>query len=186
LASYVQYLTSIKVTESSFVDMTSQTYQSLSRGNGTDLTPKVSELIRKFLLDKRTDEIRRNPSLQPLPDISIEEMLLSPVVDQPTKDVLRLLTYGNVAFKVENAMATILSPKLFERTFTIPVDVDGFEIDYDATTTDESGRELLEKGFLREKLSKQALADNVYKLLPRTSEDVVFEDFFITIELVQS
>ncbi|TXH11506.1 MAG: hypothetical protein E6R04_02665 [Spirochaetes bacterium] len=186
LASYIQFLTTIKVNESTFVDMSSQTYQNLSRANGVDLTPRVSELIRKYLLEKRTDEIRRNPALQPLPDISIEEMLRSPVVDQPTKDILRLLTYGNLAFKVENAMATILSPKLFERLFTIPVDVDGFEIDYTATTTDESGRELLEKGFLREKLDKQALVDGIYKLIPRTGEDVVFEDFFITIELVQS
>lgn len=186
LASYIHFLTSIKVNESTFVDMGSQTYQVLSKGDGVDLTPRVSGLIRKYLLDKRTDEIRKNPTLQPLPDISIEEMLRSPIVDQPTKDILRLLTYGNLAFKVENAMATILSPKLFERTFTIPVDVDGFEIDYTATITDQSGRELLEKGFLRDKLDKQALVDGVYRLLPRTGEDVVFEDFFVTIELVQS
>lgn len=185
MASYVQFLTSIKATESTFVDMTSSTYQTLSRGGGVDLTPRFSELVRKYLLAQRTEEIRRNPSLQPLPDIPIEEMLLSPVVDQPTKDILRLLTYGNVALKVENVTATLLSPKLFERTFTLPLDVDGFEIDYDATIADESGREFLEKGFLRDKLDKQALASGIYKMTPRTNQDVVFEDFFVTIELVQ-
>jgi hypothetical protein len=186
LASYIQFLTSLKATESTFVDMRSSTYQTLSRNQGMDLTPRFAELVRRFLLQQRTEEIRRNPSLQPLPDIPIEDMLRSPAVDQSTKDILRLLTYGNIAFKVENAMATILSPKLFERTFTLPLDVDSFEIDYEATTADESGREFLEKGMLRSKLDKQALAAGIYKMVPRTNQDVVFEDFFVTIELVQA
>jgi hypothetical protein len=186
LASYVQFLTTIKMAEASFVDTKSETYRSLSRGNGNDLTPRFSELVRRYLLAKRTEEIQRNPSLKPLPDISIEEMLESPAVDQPTKDIVRLLTFGNIAFKVENATATILSPKLFERVFTIPINVDDFEIDYPATIADQSGRELLSKKFMEERLDRKALSAGTYKMKPRTGQDLVFEDYFVTIELVQS
>jgi len=184
-ASYMQFLTSMKFTETTFVNQQSQTYQRLSVGNGTDLSPQFSELVRKYLIAKRTNDMRDNPSLSPLPDIPIKQMLLSPQVDQSTKDVLRLLTFGNIAFKPENAMASILSPKVFERVFTIPLNVDDFEIDYKETTATESGREFFEKSFFQEKLDKKALADGVYKLVPRTNKDVIFEDYFVTIELVE-
>ena len=184
-ASYVQFLTTMELAESTFVNQQSQTYQRLSVGDGTDLSPQFSELVRKYLLAKRTADIQNNPSLSPLPDIPIKEMLVSQQVDQATKDLLRLLTFGNIAFKLENALASMLSPKIFERVFTIPVNVDDFEIDYQQTTAAESGRDFLEKTFFQEMLDRNALAAGVYKLAPRTHKDTIFEDYFVTIELVE-
>lgn len=184
-AAYVQFLTTMKFSESTFVNQQSQTYQRLAVGDGTDLSPQFSELVRKYLIAKRTSEIRDNPSLTPLPDISIKEMLVSSQVDQATKDILRLLTFGNIAFKPENALANLLSPKVFERVFTIPLNVDNFEIDYQQTTATESGRDFFGKSFFQEKLDRNALAAGVYKLAPRTHKDAIFEDYFVTIELVE-
>jgi hypothetical protein len=175
----------MKLDETTFVNRQSQTWQNLSLGTqGTDLTPQFEELARRYLIAKRTTDIRTNPSLSPLPDIPISAMLTSPLVDQATKDTLKLLTFGNVAFKVENALADLLSPKLFERVFTIPLNVDDFEIDYDATTGPESGREFLQKDFIQALLDKSAPA-GTYRFKPRTHKDTVFEDYFVTIELVQ-
>lgn len=183
--AYIQFLTTMRMDESTFVNQESATYRKLSLGKGVDLTPQFSELVRKYLLAKRTTDMQTDPSLSPLPDLPIEEMIQSPSVDQATKDILKLLTFGNIAFKTENAMASLLSPKVFERVFTIPLDVDGFEIDQAMTTATQSGREFLAKNFLQEKLDHHALANGVYKFKPRTHNDAVFEDYFVTIELVQ-
>jgi hypothetical protein len=183
--SYIQALTTMKLAESTFVNTDSETWKRLSIGrNGTDLTPRFAELVRQYLIAQRTQEIRNNPSLRPLPDISIQEMLTNSGVDQGTKDTLRLLTFGNIAFKPENAMAEMLSPKVFERVFTIPLNVDDFDIDREATTGSESGREFFEKSFFRKKLDTHTPV-GVYRFKPRTHQDVVFEDYFITIELVE-
>lgn len=185
LGSYIQALTTMKLTETTFVNTKSETWRRLSLGqNGTDLTPRFAELVRRYLIAQRTRDIRANPALQPLPDLPVQEMLISSAVDQGTKDTLKLLTFGNVAFKPENALAELLSPKLFERVFTIPLNVDDFEIDYEATTAPESGREFFEKGFFRNKLDRHA-APGTYRLQPRTVRDAVFEDYFVTIELVE-
>jgi hypothetical protein len=111
-------------------------------------------------------------------------MLTNPNVDQGTKDTLKLLTFGNVAFKLENALAEMLSPKLFERVFTVPLNVDDFEIDYEATTASESGRQFFQKSFIQNKLDRHA-AQGTYRFLPRTHQDVVLEDYFVTIELAE-
>jgi hypothetical protein len=185
LTGYIQALTTMKLDETTFVNRASTTWNNLSLGSqGTDLTPQFEELARKYLIAKRTADIRRNPALRPLPDIPIPSMLTSPLVDQSTKDTLKLLTFGNVAFKVENALADLLSPKLFERVFTIPVNVDDFEIDYAATTGPESGREFFQKEFFQRLLDPGA-PRGTYRFKPRTHKDTVFEDYFVTIELVQ-
>jgi hypothetical protein len=87
-----------------------------------------------------------------------------------------------LVLKPENVIAEMLSPKLFERVFTIPVNIDNFEIDFAKTTAKEGGRQLMEKKFFAEKI----IVDNgVYKMRPRSSKDVIFEDYFVTIELVE-
>jgi hypothetical protein len=184
-AAYIQALSTMKLNETTFVNTKSETWGRLSLGtNGTDLTPRFAELVRRYLIAQRTREIRTNPALRPLPDLPIQEMLTSSAVDQGTKDTLKLLTFGNIAFKPENALAQLLSPKLFERVFTIPLNVDDFEIDYEATTAPESGREFFEKRFFQNKLDQHA-PRGTYRLKPRTVRDVVFEDYFVTIELVE-
>lgn len=183
--SYIQGLSTMKIAESTFVDVKSETWKKLSLGNrGIDLTPRFSELVRQYLVAQRTEEMRLNPSLQPLPDLPISEMLTNPSVDQVTKDTLRLLTFGNIAFRPENAIAELLSPKIFERVFTIPLNVDEFEIDYEATVASSNGREFFQKDFVQKKL-KSTSPKGSYQLKPRTLRDVVFEDFFITIEVVE-
>lgn len=184
LSAYMQALTTMKISEETFIDVQSQTWRTLSLGNGTDLSPRFAELVRRYLIAKRTADIRLNPALRPLPDLPIQDMLTNPGVDQGTKDTLRLLTFGNIAFKPENAIAEMLSPKIFERVFNIPLNIDSFEIDYEATTGPQSGRELLEKDFIQAKLDRTAPA-GTYRFKPRTAKDAVIEDFFVTIELVE-
>lgn len=183
-SAYMQALTTMKINEETFIDTQSETWRRLSVGNGTDLSPRFAELVRRYLIAKRTTDIRSNPTLRPLPDLPIQGMLTDPGVDQGTKDTLRLLTFGNVAFKPENALAEMLSPKVFERVFTIPLNIDSFDIDFDATTGPQSGRELMEKDFIRAKLDQTAPA-GTYRFKPRTVKDAVIEDFFVTIELVE-
>jgi hypothetical protein len=180
--NYIQTLTSMNLSESSFVDTNSDTWKRLSIGDGNMVTPRFANIIRRYLINQRNEDIRLNPSLKPLPDISIEEMLVNPNVDQGTKDILRILIGGNLVLKPENVIAEMLSPKLFERVFTIPVNIDNFEIDFAKTTAKEGGRQLMEKKFFAEKI----IVDNgVYKMRPRSSKDVIFEDYFVTIELVE-
>ena len=184
LSAYMQALTTMKISEETFIDVQSQTWRTLSLGNGTDLSPRFAELVRRYLIIKRTADIRSNPALRPLPDLPIQNMLIDPNVDQGTKDTLKLLTFGNIAFKPENAIAEMLSPKIFERVFNIPLNIDSFEIDYEATTGPQSGRELLANDFIQAKLDRTAPA-GTYRFKPRTGKDAVIEDFFVTIELVE-
>jgi hypothetical protein len=182
--AYMQSLTGMKMTETSFVNTTSDTWKRLMRNTtSADLSPQFAELARRYLISQRTNEIRNNPALRPLPDVSIQDMAISPNVDQGTKDTLKLLSFGNVAFKLGNALAEMLSPKLFERVFTIPLNVDEFEIDYEATTSTENGREFFQKDFIQDRLDR-SMPDGVFKFKNRTSRDVVLEDFFVTMELV--
>lgn len=183
-SQYIRFLTTMKLDEDTFVNTASMTYQNLSLGAGSDLTPQFAELVRRYLIAKRTQDIRTNPSLSPLPDVPIEDMLQSQTVDQSTKDTLQLLKFGNVAFKVENALAQLLSPKLFDRIFTIPLNIDGFDIDYARTTATQTGRDFFQKDFVQRRLDPRAPA-GTYRFKPRTIRDTVFEDYFVTIELVE-
>lgn len=182
-SEYIRVLTGMKLAEDTFIDQQSQTYRGLSL-RGDSLTPQFESLARKYLILKREIDMRSDHSLQRIPEISFDDMLTSPLVDEITKDDVRLLKFGNLVFKSENAFANLLSPKLFDRVFTIPLNVDDFEIDYTQTISTAGGREFIEKAFVQARLDRTA-PEGVYRFVPRSIREMVFEDYFVTVELVE-
>lgn len=182
LQKYLQFLSGLNVQETVFLDKKSATFQSLS--SQSSLNPRLEELIRNYIIQRREREIERDRSLRPIPNISLNEMLVSEVVDQSTKDLIKLLKVGSLSFQPNSILTALVSPKLFDRVLTVPLDTDGFEIDFQKTTSTESGREFFLKDIIQSKLDK-TLPDGVYRFLPRKINETTFEDYFATLELVE-
>ena len=104
----------------------------------------------------------------------------NPDVDDDTKDTLRLLTYGSIVFEPNVLRQQVVSNKLFDRVFHIPVGIENYEIDEMLTNSTESGRMSLKQSFVQDNTVRTSDG----KLIMQTSgeNDIIFNDFFVTIE----
>lgn len=114
-----------------------------------------------------------------IPNQPISDLLSNPNLDQETKDTLRLLSYGNLIFQGDFIKSKILDPKLFDRVFHVPVNVDQFEIDVEATLSTEAGKKAYRKNSTQNMIYD--VGGKKY-LLPRSRNDLIFEDHFIVVE----
>lgn len=137
-------------------------------------------LLLSYVKDILGEDIPENQSVQ--------ELLDNPDVSLHVKDILRSTTSGQVLTVPETERAKTLGPKKFDRVFHVPVDIDNFEVDLDATRETDSGTRALEKAALqnvfREENRFLGTEDNSKPvfLKKRTSRDIIFEDFFVTLE----
>ena len=76
---------------------------------------------------------------------------------------------------------SVLSPKLFERVFFIPIDAENdFELDMAKTNSTPSGRTTWGSDDFQQ--NKLITKDGKYYLIPTTSDQIVLDSFFVTIE----
>ncbi len=157
---YIRLLGGLRMSEETFTE------QSISVGN----PPNLSELVISYLKKYRAKTI---------PDQPISQLLLNPEVDQESKDIIRLLSYGNIMFTPDFVKQKILKPKLFDRVFHLPVNLEDFEIDTEATLSTESGRMAYTKSSFQEQIVRNRDAEY---LVTKNRNDARFEDIFVVIE----
>lgn len=159
---YIRLLTGMRVEESTFTTNVV--------APGTTLSQDFTNLVFAYL---------RNVLKKSLPTNSIPDLLLDPNVDDETKDILRLITFGNVVFEPLVIRNKVVSPKLFDRIFHFSFNSENFEIDSDKTFETESGKLTMQKSSVKERLVEEG--GKLY-LKPKDRNELVFEDYFVVIE----
>lgn len=159
---YIRLIAGIRMNEETFSGTT------YSKTNLQD--QQVLNLIIAFLKNVKGKDIPNQP---------VSQLLTNPNLDQETKDTLRLLSYGNIMFQSDFVRRRVLEPKLFDRVFHLPINVDSFEIDVEATVSTESGKSLYAKNSIQDMIYD---VDGKKYLRPRLRNDMIFEDYFVVIE----
>lgn len=159
---YLRLLSGIDMSEDVFTETT------YAKTNLQD--QQVFDLIVSYLKTVKGKQI---------PNQNISAILRNPDLDQETKDTLRLFSYGNIMFQSEFVNKRVLEPKLFDRVFNIPINVDKFEIDIETTLATESGKRTLAKNQVRDRIIESG---GKSFFLPRQRNDIIFEDYFVVIE----
>jgi hypothetical protein len=164
LQLYINFVSGINITEDAFL------------AGKTRKTKNLASDIQRIVFTYLKDVMRVSiPAGQ-----TIEELLQNPNIDEDAKDILRLFDYGSIVFNEREISKRVLTPKLFDRVFNVPLNIEDFEIDVDKTLATDSGRRAWSQSYLQEKLV--VTSDGRYFLKPRSKNDLIFEDYFVAIE----
>jgi len=168
LSMYIQYITGVKTTEEIFLIPSPPPKQ---------LSTKARIILDTYI--KKTYGIL--PGIIPIKDI-----LISKNLPENLKDAYRLLTYGSLVFCDNEIRSKILTPKLFDRVFYVPVNIDNAEIDMAATRGTAVGRTALSKEdtnkYFRMVPPGTSGPDTQYFLDAYDIDDFIINDIFIAVE----
>jgi len=162
LGLYMRLLTGMRIDEATFAKNKIEP--------GTTFSEELNNLVFTYL----RDTLKKKVPNQPIPDL-----LANNNVDDETKDVLRLLTYGNAVFEPEVLRSKVTSPKMFDRVFHLAFNTEDFEIDEEETLDSESGKLTFQKSVVQERIVNQ---NGILYLRPKTRNELVFEDYFVVVE----
>jgi len=168
LENYIKLTTGMKIAEDTFIiDQKERVH------------PGIDKKIEKILLSYIRDILEENIP----PNQTTEELLVNPEVTEEVKDILRDFKTGNLTFYPNTLRDRILSPKVFDRIFHIPLNIDDFEVDKAASIKKLGGHAAWHQRHIQNKLIHRVEGDKtLYFLKPRTDRDIIFEDFFVVIE----
>jgi hypothetical protein len=76
----------------------------------------------------------------------------------------------------------LITPKLFERIFHLPVDLDNFEIDVEATHATESGRKMFKSQQFQNMLKDSGSGELLMKPRPSDEGSYILSEIFINLE----
>lgn len=198
LNSYINYMTAMRIGEDVFVDIHSDTYNqfnalttnSLARGvraAGGILAPFGAPVnpLTTLTADFQTKVVRflNIVKHKNLPNRPIQDLLLDPTVDEESKDILRTIAFGNIVFNPRTTLQRLVSPKLFDRVYTVPISVDAFAIDQERTNSTSTGAMLLQQLSQQQDRIVTNSTGEIY-LAPRDKHSPVFEDYFVTVDLI--
>lgn len=167
LQLYINLLTGLKLTEDVFIP------GNLSSGV-RNLTNDVLQAVINYIRDVMRVPIPANQS--------VTQLLQNSSINEDAKDIIRLFNYGSLIFNEQEVYRRVLMPKLFDRVFNIPLNIEDFEIDVDKTLSTESGRRAWSQAYLQEKIFVRA--DGKYFMKPREKNELIFEDYFVAVETV--
>lgn len=164
LELYMRLLTGMRIDEKSFITREIPV--------GSSLDEQFKDIIFQYI---------RGVLNVDLPNQPINELLENPNIDDEAKDILRLFVFGDIIFEPEKLRNQIASPRAFDRIFHLPLNIEEFEIDEDLTRETESGKMAFEQTFIQERLVRRG--EQLF-FRPRDKNELLFEDYFVTIENV--
>lgn len=197
LNSYINYMTAMRIGEDVFVDIHSDTYNQFNalttnpaaravRAVGTTVAPFGAPVnpLTTLTTDFQTKVVRflNVVKHKNLPIRPIQDLLLDPTVDEESKDILRTIAFGNIVFNPRTTLQRLVSPKLFDRVYTVPINVDAFAIDQERTNSTSVGAMVLQQLSQQQGTIITDSTGEIY-LAPRDKHSPVFEDYFVTIDL---
>ena len=165
-------------------------YITLGNLSVSDVLQRVSVFGRRYYYkvmpqDELSDFIV--PSVQEVPQG--EDVVVPQEITEEALRNFRALASSRI-YSPRVMYKSILSPKLFDRVFSIAVDPDEFEIDVDATMRNKTSSEQFKKDVFSEITEEVILSDGrrITKLKPRkTNEGLAsFNDFFIHVAIPEA
>jgi hypothetical protein len=208
LGTYIKVMTGISTKEIDYLanqDITSDPFDDETRTLFRNLVDKhISGLAGKTLtLESLAAENRQFASLlkkldnfeviqssvEQINNVSVDaEEGASIEVTQDIIDFMSLFSPNSFLAGVSARRKKALSPKLFERIFSLPVDPGEFDIDEAETNSTKFGRIALANLQTSRQIIKATNEDGeeVLRVLPKTTRDnsVVYDEFFVTISTV--
>lgn len=165
----------------------------------TQLTTKslIDPATLKTLIDNHVRIVAKVPDF----DSSVTNIdtlnLSSKVTDKLGHDMRHLSALAFSRTTLTDPMAEVrraLTPKVFERTFQVPVDPDDFNVDYTKSTATEHGRESMKRLITTGKVvqktnsakSGYSAVDTYYRLNDENNRrgTVTLEQYFVTVETI--
>jgi hypothetical protein len=191
---YVQILTGLDLCESTFLVAEPEITSDRDFQNRVGVFAKT--FIQNFSTQTSIVEMVRssNPQIASLADLLDQNSLTrdslrgrantagSVQLPADLLEFLQLFTTKSFLVSHQNISKRWLTQKLFDRVFTVVVDTDDFEIDHQLTISTQSGRVAFGKHDFQDQLIR--IADTRFKLKPKESSEMRFEDYFTTLELV--
>lgn len=200
LNSYTTLLTNIKISEESFIqfDIPSHDF----------LTNRFRELVATYLKKVKGVELTETEiaEISTGASVNISKLISENPEGEKILKLVKLISFGNILFQPDLLAHKILSPKAFDRVFTIPVDIETFEVDSSQTASTQSGRATtsITETFLTNPPASTGgqgrrapppssgtsrtgisyVSAPGYRLPLRHKEDIIFEDYLVNIELI--
>lgn len=191
LELYIKLMTGVSVSENDFsIDETNV------KNIKADFVTKIfgKKLIDFTLANAGGIDALGSMDLKVMQSVAIPKIspLQTVKLDHFVKTVASFTKLNTVFSDGLNVAQKLLTPKVFERTFNLPIDPDDFEINVEETLKKELGKEsfeaLLAQGRIVE-ATKQTQINNFaagvrYKLRDRSKKEnhLIFEKYFVTIE----
>ena len=142
---------------------------------GSNTNSSLLNLIRTYVQDIYGENLGNSP---------VDSILQNQTMDFGVQDIIRLIAFGSQMFEPASARQQIVGSKLFDRVFHIPVTTENFEVDFDLTRSTESGRKAILQNFIQKRILETSDGRLVFsnQSLESAQADIVFADFFVTIE----
>jgi hypothetical protein len=166
LATYIRFLSSL--------DLTEKTYTVKDIQIGTSTNEGFQKIIKGYINSFTNNQLNQS--------LNFQQILLDPLIDEETKDIVRLSTFGSITFEPSILRQKTISSKLFDRVFHLPLTVEFFEIDENQTRSTQNGYNALRQDFLQDKLFR--FRDRLFLKLS-SDEDIIFSDFFVNVETIE-
>lgn len=179
LSLLLRMSTGMKITEDTFLDR---------------------EIAEKSLNEKYVDIVlayMRSVVEEPIPTeingktfVTIDDVLNLPDVSKESKELLNIIFKGNILYNQGHVTNKILGPKMFDRIFHLPVDMDDFIVDVDLTRSTTIGKNAFNQAIKQNILAKNSDDDYVFTGRSfngsKDSDDseVIFDDVFVSIESI--
>lgn len=171
LGIYINFLTGARLSEEIFLN---------PQDAGKILTARVATAAKNYLA--------QTGDSPPQNYIDTEAVLADSNLSDSVKDTYRLLTYGSLVFNANEVNKLVTTPKLFDRTFNIPIDLNQLEVDIPATRSTAAGTEALNKTYYQKYLRRETTTNSqgaayvkVY-LSPDALSDFIIKNIFVSVE----
>ena len=171
LNTYVSLMTGARIAEDIFLDP-----EPMDR----TLNPKTRTIIDTYI-----KAINLQP---PASTMSIPQILASNEMDDDVKDLYRLFTYGSLVFNQGEVNSRVMSPKIFDRIFYVPVNTYVMEIDLQETlrflSQEDFARLIGDKDNQKRFLTKTIIRgqQQKYYLIDSDPDEFILKDIFVEIE----
>ena len=120
----------------------------------------------------------------PTTEQNTSEILASPDISDTVKDLFRLFTYSSLVFNTSEVINRVLTPKLYDRIFYIPVQTYKHEIDIQRTKLYNPN---IDFSLYNEHLiikNSQGNAPARYYITDGNPDQIIIKDIFVNIETV--
>jgi len=168
LETYLMLVSNMKLNEQNFTEAESPVV-------GSNINASLMSLVRSYVQDIYGENLGNS---------SVDSILRSQTVDVGVQDIIRLVSFGSKMFEPVSVRQQIVGSKLFDRVFHIPVTTENFEVDFELTRATDSGRKAIVQNFIQQRLLETPDGNLQFsnQSLETAQADIVFADFFVTIE----
>lgn len=170
LNAYVNLMTGARISEDIFLN--------------PEPTDRVLNQKARTLMDTYIKAIGLQP---PASTMTITDVLSSNEMNDDVKDLYRLFTYGSLVFNQGEVNSRVMTPKIFDRIFYIPVNTYIVEIDIEETlkfVSKEDFSRLVgdQKNYKRFLVQANEQRQQKIYLIDSEPDEFVFKDIFVQVE----